>query len=70
MTELSEDTIVYPKDRPIKRLFMICALVVVVVSISVLSLMGFIIGITGNRPPTVDSGIVKDKWEQVTKDAK
>ncbi len=57
------DQVVYRKDRPVFT-FVRNLLIGVVVTLTLLFVVGFIMGLTQTRAPFIDPQVISDQWEK------
>ncbi len=61
----TEEKVVYVQEKPFLRLLKYTA-VTIAVAVVVLFIFGFIVGLTGSRVPSIDSGVIGDQWDRLT----
>lgn len=57
--------VVVKKKSPILSIFLTTVMVVSIVFFALI-LIGFVMGLSGNRPPSMEWGIVSNQWNKVT----
>lgn len=63
---VEEENVIYKKDKPL--LTLVRNLVIsILVAVSLLFFVGMAMGFLGVRPPSLDSQVLEDQWNKVTK---
>lgn len=60
----SSDGVVYKKERPFAK-FLMWTGIALLSALAILFIVGFIIGLSGSRPPNFDGQVIYDQWNNL-----
>lgn len=61
----SSDGVIYKKERPFVKFLMLTG-IALLSALAILFIVGFIIGLSGSRPPNFDGQVIYDQWNNLS----